>query len=71
MKNSIKKNIKIDKINFFKTIAKVFKRADIVEQDQTKQNYYYGDYLLETNQITQEEYDKKQQEAKEIIKKAS
>ena len=56
---------------FFKTIAKVFKRADIVEQDQTKQNYYYGDYLLETNQITQEEYDKKQQEAKEIIKKAS
>ena len=56
---------------FFKTIGKVFKKADIVEQDQTKQNYYYGDYLLETNQITKEEYDEKQQEAKELIKKAS
>ena len=56
---------------FFKTIGKVFKKADIVERGQTKQNYYYGDYLLETNQISQEEYDIKQQEAREIIKKAS
>ena len=52
---------------FFKTIGKVFKKADIVEQNQTKQNYYFGDYLLETNQISQEEYAEKQQKAIELI----
>lgn len=52
---------------FFKTIVKVFKRADIVEQNKTKQNYYYGDYLLETDQIQKEEYNKKIQEANDII----
>ena len=52
---------------FFKTIGKVIKKADIVEQNQTKQNYYFGDYLLETNQISQEEYAEKQQKAIELI----
>lgn len=52
---------------FFKTIGKVFKKADIVEQNQTKQAYYFGDYLLESNQITQEEYDEKQEKAKNLI----
>ena len=55
---------------FFKTIGAVFKKKDIVEQDKTLQNYYYGDYLLSTEKISQEEYEKKQIEAKELIKKA-
>ncbi len=52
---------------FFKTIGKVFKKADIVEQNQTKQAYYFGDYLLESNQISKEEYDEKQAKAKKLI----
>ena len=56
---------------FFKTIINVIKKKDIVEQDKTKQNYYFGDYLLETSQITQEEYDEKKNLAQEIIKKVS
>ncbi len=56
---------------FFKTIINVIKKQDIVEQDKTKQNYYFGDYLLETSQITQEEYDEKKNLAQEIIKKVS
>ena len=51
----------------FKTIFKVFKKADIVEQDKTKQAYYYGDYLLESGVISKEEYNLKQQLAKELI----
>lgn len=51
----------------FKTIIKVFKKADIVEQDKTKQNYYYGDYLLERGVLTKEEYDNKQELAKQLI----
>ena len=54
---------------FFKTIAKVFKKADIVEQDQTKQAYYYGDYLLESGVVTKEEYKTKQELAKSLIAK--
>ena len=56
---------------FFKTVVKVFKKADIVEQDKTKQAYYYGDHLLQTGVITQEEYDTKQQLAKELIENKS
>lgn len=56
---------------FFKTIINVIKKKDIVEQDKTKQNYYFGDYLLETSQITQEEYNEKKNLAQEIIKKVS
>ena len=52
---------------FFKTIAKVFKKADIVEQDKTKQAYYYGDYLLESGVVTKEEYNTKQELAKNLI----
>lgn len=52
---------------FFKTIGKVFKKSDIVEPNKTKQAYYFGDYLLESNQITKEEYDEKQAYAKELI----
>ena len=51
----------------FKTIIKVFKKVDIVEQDKTNQNYYYGDYLLERGVLTKEEYDNKQELAKQLI----
>ena len=62
-----KLNFAMDFKIFFKTIGKVFKKADIVEQNQTKQAYYFGDYLLETDQISKEEYDEKQTKAKELI----
>ena len=51
----------------FKTVLKVFKKADIVEQDKTKQAYYFGDYLLESGVVTKEEYNNKQQLAKNLI----
>ena len=53
----------------FKTVLKVFKKADIVEQDKTKQAYYYGDYLLESGVVTEEEYKTKQALAKDLIEK--
>lgn len=56
---------------FFKTIGKVFKKADIVEQNQTKQAYYFGDYLLESKQISKEEYDEKQEKAKQLLEAIS
>ena len=62
-----KLNFAMDFKIFFKTIGKVFKKSDIVEQNQTKQAYYFGDYLLETDQISKEEYDEKQNKAKELI----
>ena len=56
---------------FFKTIGKVLKRSDIVEQNAVSQNYYFGDYLLESNQISQEEYNAKVSAANEILSAAS
>ena len=56
---------------FFKTIGKVIGKKDIVEQNQAKQNYYFGDYLLETNQISFDDYMAHQREAEDIIKQAS
>lgn len=52
---------------FLKTIWKVLFRKDVVVQDQVVQNYYYGNYLLETNQITEEEFLEKQKHAEELI----
>jgi len=54
---------------FFKTIAKVFKRAD-VNKNGTVSNEFYGDYLLRTEQISQEYYDEKQQLAQNKINSA-
>lgn len=53
----------------FKTVLKVFKKSDIVETDKTKQAYYYGDYLLESGVVTEEEYKTKQELAKDLIEK--
>lgn len=50
----------------FRTVFKVLKRSDVV-RDGTVSDMDYGDWLLQENVITQEDYDKKQEEAKEII----
>lgn len=52
-----------------KTVINVIKKKDITEQGQAKEEYYFGDHLLKTGQITKEEYDAKQKEAKDIIDK--
>lgn len=49
-----------------KTVFKVLKRSDVV-RDGTVSDMDYGDWLLQENVITQEDYNKKQEEAKEII----
>lgn len=53
----------------FKTALKVIKKDEILTQDQVSDAYYFGDQLLNTNQITQEEYTKKLSEAKELERK--
>lgn len=49
-----------------KTLFKVLKRSDVV-RDGTVSDMDYGDWLLQENVITQEDYDKKQEEAKELL----
>lgn len=49
-----------------KTVFKVLKRSDVV-RDGTVSDMDYGDWLLQENVITQEDYDKKQEEAKELL----
>ncbi len=50
----------------FQTVFKVLKRSDII-RDGTVSDMDYGDWLLQENVITQEDYDKKQEEAKELL----
>lgn len=50
-----------------KTVFKVLKRSDVI-RDGTVSDMDYGDWLLQENVITQEDYDKKQEEAKELLK---
>ena len=63
----------IDKITFFgdvkivlQTVWKVFKREGITEEGMATATDF-GDYLLETSKVSQEEYDKKQAEALQIL----
>ena len=49
------------------TVLKVFKRADI-NREGTVSDMDFGDYLLDKGVITKEEYDKKQLEARELLK---
>lgn len=65
----------IEKISFFedlriifKTFEKVVKRADIVREG-TVSDMDFGDWLLSKNEVTKEEYDRKQEEAREILRK--
>lgn len=50
----------------FKTIGKVFKREDTVREG-TQSDIDLGDYLLEHGEVTQDEYDRLQKEAKELL----
>ena len=52
----------------FKTVEKAFIKQEGITEEGSVTAADYGDYLLQTKQITKEEYDKKQNEAKEIIK---
>ena len=50
----------------FKTVEKVFKKEGIT-QDNMATAADYGDYLLDIGRVDKEEYDRKQQEAKEYV----
>ena len=49
-----------------KTVFKVFEKSDIVREG-TVSDLDFGDYLLEKGEITQEEYDSCQKEAKRLL----
>lgn len=54
---------------FFKTIGYIFgKGKNDINKEGTVSNEFHGDYLLRTNQITQEYYDEKISLAKQMIK---
>lgn len=53
----------------FKTALKVIKKDEILTQDQVPDAYYFGDQLLNTNQISEEEYKTKLAKAKELERK--
>lgn len=50
-----------------KTVFKVLKRSDVI-RDGTVSDMDYGDWLLQENVITQEDYDKKQEEASGLLR---
>lgn len=50
----------------FMTVGKVFKREDVVREG-TASDMDLGDWLLEEGKVTQETYDARQQEAKELL----
>ena len=52
----------------FKTVCAAVKSDSAASgAGNTKREYYYSDYLLKTNQITQEQYDKGLKKSNEII----
>lgn len=51
----------------FMTVFKVFKRDGITEEGEATATDF-GDYLLEKGEVTKEEYDRLQDEAKELMK---
>lgn len=50
----------------FMTVGKVFKREDVV-RDGTVSDMDFGDWLLQKGEVTQEDYDRLQQEAKKLL----
>lgn len=50
----------------FKTLRKVFERADTVREG-TASDLDFGDYLLAKGEVTPEEYELRQKEAKELL----
>ena len=64
----------IKKISFFKdvwiifqTVMKAFVKKEGITEGDMATAEDFGDYLLRTGKITQEEYERKQQEAREIL----
>lgn len=51
----------------FKTVFKAFVKQEGITEDGNVTAEDFGDYLLKTNQINDEEYNEKQREAKELI----
>ena len=51
----------------FMTVFKVFKREDVV-RDGTVSDMDFGDWLLQRGEVSQEEYDRLQAEAKELLR---
>ena len=51
----------------FMTVFKVFKREDVV-RDGTVSDMDFGDWLLQRGEVSQEEYDRLQVEAKELLR---
>ncbi len=52
----------------FQTVGKVLKKSDTIREG-TASDVDFGDWLLEEGKVTQNEYEKKQQEAKDLIRK--
>lgn len=52
----------------FKTVGKVLKRSDTVREG-TASDLDFGDWLMVEGKVDQGEYDKKQEEAKELLEK--
>ena len=52
----------------FKTVEKAFIKQEGITEEGSVTAADYGDYLLQTKQISKEEYNKKQNEAKELLK---
>jgi len=51
----------------FKTALKIIKRAEVTDTAATADHYHYGKHLLYNDLITQEEYDQKLEEARQIM----
>lgn len=51
----------------FKTALKIIKKAEITDTNATADHYHFGKHLLYNNIITQEEYDEKIEEARQIM----
>ena len=52
----------------FKTVGKMFSRADVVREG-TESDIDFGDWLLKEGKISKEQYDIKQRKAKELLNK--
>ena len=51
----------------FKTALKIIKKAEITDTNATADHYHFGKHLLYNNIISQEEYDQKIEEARQIM----
>lgn len=65
----------IEKVSFFgdikiifQTVMKAFVRQEGITNGDMATAYDYGDWLLKIDRISREEYDRKQKEAKEILR---